>query len=147
MLTLKTLFASSDQKGSLGYKFRSNRFKVVEELIYSSFKRELPITILDIGGRAYFWKDQELLRKGLVKITLLNLQKEETDIHGLLSVSGDATDLSEFADGSFDLVFSNSVIEHLYNWENQKKMAKEARRVGKKYFVQTPNRHYFMDAH
>jgi hypothetical protein len=26
-------------------------------------------------------------------------------------------------------------------------MAKEAMRVGKKYFVQTPNRHFFMEAH
>jgi hypothetical protein len=39
------------------------------------------------------------------------------------------------------------VIEHLYTWENQEKMAKEIIRVGKKYFVQTPNKHFFIEAH
>ncbi len=147
MINLKTLLASSDQKGSLGDKFRSNRFKFFENLVYKNFENQFPIRILDIGGMAYFWKDKELLKKGLVKVTLLNLEKEETDIPGLHAVSGDATNLSEFKDKSFDLVFSNSVIEHLYTWENQEKMAKEIIRVGKKYFVQTPNRHFFIEAH
>lgn len=78
---------------------------------------------------------------------MLNLSAEEVHIKGLSSIAGDATDLSQFTEKSFDLVFSNSVIEHLYTWENQVKMAKETIRVGKKYFVQTPNRHFFMEAH
>jgi 2-polyprenyl-3-methyl-5-hydroxy-6-metoxy-1,4-benzoquinol methylase len=55
--------------------------------------------------------------------------------------------MGEFADGSFDLVFSNSVIEHLYTFENQAKMADEVQRVGKSYFVQTPNRYFPVEAH
>ena len=43
----------------------------------------------------------------------------------------------------YDVVHSNSVIEHLYNFENQKKMASEIMRVGKKYIVQTPNKYFF----
>lgn len=147
MINLKTLLASSDQKDSLGHKFRSKRFSFFEDLIHKHFENQFPIRILDIGGMAYFWKDKELLKKGLVEITLLNLQKEETDIPRLHSISGDATDLSEFKDKCFDLVFSNSVIEHLYTWENQKKMAKEIIRVGEKYWVQTPNKHFFVEAH
>lgn len=139
--------ASSDQKGSLGDKFRNNRFRFFEGLIYKHFEKEFPIRILDIGGMAYFWKDKALLKKGLVEVTLLNLEKEEIAIPGLHSVSGDATNLSEYQDKSFDLVFSNSVIEHLYNWENQEKMAKEIIRVGKRYWVQTPNRRFLIEAH
>jgi SAM-dependent methyltransferase len=56
-------------------------------------------------------------------------------------------DLSRYADREFDVVFSNSVIEHLGTWENQQKMASEIRRVGKHYFVQTPNVYFPIEPH
>ncbi|MCL6258970.1 methyltransferase domain-containing protein [Aquiflexum sp. TKW24L] len=147
MMNLKALLASSDNPNSLGNKFRKQRFQYFEDLLHANFGDNYPIKILDIGGMVHFWKDQELLKSGKVEIVILNLSAEVATIHNLSSMAGDATDLSQFADGSFDLVFSNSVIEHLYTWENQRKMAKEAIRVGKKYFIQTPNRHFFMEAH
>ncbi|MCH6199825.1 class I SAM-dependent methyltransferase [Aquiflexum sp. LQ15W] len=147
MMDFKALLASSDNPNSLGNKFRIKRFQYFENLLQSNFEGKFPVKILDIGGMVHFWKDQDLLKSGKVEIIVLNLSAEEVQIKGLSSMAGDATDLSQFADGSFDLVFSNSVIEHLYTWENQQKMAKEAIRVGKKYFVQTPNRHFFMEAH
>ena len=147
MINLKTLLASSDYPDSLGNKFRNQRFRFFEKILHRQYQNDFPVKILDIGGMEYFWKDKELLKNGLVEITLLNLQAEKTSIPGLSSMAGDATDLSQFEDQSFDLVFSNSVIEHLYTWENQQKMANEIIRVGRKYFVQTPNRHFFLEAH
>lgn len=146
-MDFKALLASSDNPNSLGNRFRKQRFQYFENLLQTNFEGKFPVKILDIGGMVHFWKDQDLLKSGKVEIIMLNLSAEEVQIKGLSSMAGDATDLSQFADGSFDLVFSNSVIEHLYTWENQQKMAKEAVRVGKKYFVQTPNRHFFMEAH
>ncbi len=43
-----------------------------------------------------------------------------------------------FKDKSYDIVFSNSVIEHVGNLEKQKQFADEVQRVGKSYFIQTP---------
>lgn len=59
---------------------------------------------------------------------------------------GDACALP-WEDEYFDVVFSNAVIEHLGSFEKQKKMASEIMRVGKKWFVTTPNRWYPFEFH
>jgi hypothetical protein len=51
-----------------------------------------------------------------------------------------------FADGEFPVVFSNSVIEHVPR-ELQPAFAAEIRRVGRHYFVQTPNRYFPIEPH
>lgn len=143
----KSLLASSDQPNSLGYALRNKRFKDLEQLLDKHFPSSQTIHVLDVGGRAYFWEDKALYQSGRLKITLLNLEEEKDFPSDMRSLAGDATDLSQFSNESFDLVFSNSVIEHLYTWENQQKMAEECMRVGKKYFIQTPNKHFFIEAH
>ena len=52
-----------------------------------------------------------------------------------------------YADMSFDIVFSNSVIEHVGSWERQQAFAAEARRVGRRLWVQTPAREFFIEPH
>ena len=83
------------------------------------------------------------------RFTLLNLTKAEipAGYDHFTSVAGDATDLSEYSDKQFDLVFSNSVIEHVGNFAAQKSMAAEMVRTGKHYYLQTPNKWFFLDPH
>ncbi len=52
-----------------------------------------------------------------------------------------------FPDQSFDLVFSNAVIEHILGPGRQEKFAQEIRRVGKSWFVTTPNYWYPFESH
>jgi len=144
---VKNLLASSNHPNSLGMKFRKARFQFFEKLFWRNFKGHSKITILDLGGTEAFWKDQKLLSTGKVEIILLNLSKEAVSTPHISSMGGSATDLSAFSDNSIDLIFSNSVIEHLYTWENQVKMANEILRVGKKHFVQTPNKAFFLEPH
>ncbi len=51
-----------------------------------------------------------------------------------------------FPDGAFDVVFSNSVVEHVPR-ENWLTFAREIRRVGDRYFVQTPNKWFPLEPH
>ena len=81
------------------------------------------------------------------EIVLLNLYINEVTEPGFSSIVGDASNLSGINDQSFDIVFSNSVIEHLYTKQQQEKMAKEVARVGKSYFIQTPNRYFPIEPH
>ncbi|MDF2156267.1 methyltransferase domain-containing protein [Algoriphagus sp. CAU 1675] len=141
------LFDSSDNPKSLGAKFRGGRQKMFETLFFQNFNSEQSIKILDVGGYSNFWKNSALLQIPGLEITLLNLQAEKTSNPIFNSLKGDATHMPEFESQSFDLVFSNSVIEHLYTFENQQKMAKEILRVGKKHFIQTPNKFFPIEAH
>jgi 2-polyprenyl-3-methyl-5-hydroxy-6-metoxy-1,4-benzoquinol methylase len=147
MSFISVLFDSSENPLSLGAKFRKKRLEDFESLVLKTFDSNQSIRILDVGGAEYFWKNSALLQRNNFEILLLNLQKTETTHSKIKSVAGDATAMPEFLDKSFDIVFSNSVIEHLYTFENQKKMAKEILRVGKSFFVQTPNSYFPIESH
>ena len=61
-------------------------------------------------------------------------------------VQGDALELP-FADGEFDVVFSNAVVEHVGGRERQRRFVAEALRVGRRAFVTTPNRWFPVEVH
>ena len=61
-------------------------------------------------------------------------------------VQGDALELP-FADGRFDVVFSNAVIEHVGGREAQRRFVEEALRVARRAFVTTPNRWFPVEVH
>ena len=61
-------------------------------------------------------------------------------------VQGDACALP-FADGAFDVVHSNAVIEHVGGRERQEAFVREAVRVGRRVFVTTPNRWFPIEVH
>ncbi len=61
-------------------------------------------------------------------------------------VQGDACALP-FADGAFDVVFSNAVIEHVGGYERQRAFVHEALRVGGRVFLTTPSRRFPIEVH
>ena len=61
-------------------------------------------------------------------------------------VQGDACDLP-FADGEFDVVFSNAVVEHVGARDRQRRFVSEALRVGRRVFLTTPNRLFPVEVH
>lgn len=61
-------------------------------------------------------------------------------------VQGDACALP-FADGSFDIAFSNAVIEHVGSRDRQALFVQEALRVAGRVFITTPNRWFPIEVH
>lgn len=134
---------------SFNHHFRKKRFNFFLQFIESKIgNKEAHFSILDLGGTEGYWKNMDLFNKfPNATIVLVNLTKEEVEHPNISSVVGNACKLSEYADQSFDIVFSNSVIEHLFSYPNQKLMAKEVNRIGRNHFIQTPNYWFPMEPH
>ena len=143
-MNFKSIFEISENKNSLGNQFREKRFSFFFKKIN---KLPKPVSVLDVGGKINFWENRGLAGNLNYTITIVNFEKEKSQYSNIKTLIGDARDLSQFVDKSFDIVHSNSVIEHLYNFNNQSKMASEIVRVGKKYIVQTPNKCFFLEPH
>jgi hypothetical protein len=52
-----------------------------------------------------------------------------------------------FADGEFDIGFSNAVVEHVGDRDDQRRFVNELCRVSKRVFVTTPNRRFPIEVH
>src|SRR5690349_16110015 len=135
--------ADNSNETSLSVQFRRKRYAFFNSLLS---KLTRPVSILDVGGAEDYWKTMGLDGDDQVFITLLNLTKEDPTLPNLTSVVGDAREM-QYDDHHFDVVFSNSVIEHVGDRTDQIRMANEARRVGKCYFIQTPNRYFPLEPH
>lgn len=102
--------------------------------------------ILDLGGTESLWQLADLD----VHVTLVNTPGSDTcvsDSGRFALILGDACDLREIPDASYDFVFSNSVIEHVGGPDRQESFAREARRLGRGYWVQTPSDRFPIEAH
>lgn len=138
---------------SIRYKFRMRRFARIEETIRSFLETQDSVTVLDVGGRRDYWNYLPEDLRDKTHITLVNFEYEleeyEESVDGLqlTPVIGDGCHMPQFADQSFDLVHSNSVIEHVGSLGNMHKFASETRRIGRAYYVQAPYLWFPLEPH
>lgn len=99
--------------------------------------------ILDVGGTPDYWN----LLAVTPRVTFVNIPQAAEDFAERRDwVAGDGCALP-FRSQSFDIVFSNSVIEHVGSAERQARFARECARVGRSYWIQTPNRWFPVETH
>lgn len=137
---------------SAGNKFRRRRIELLQGLVSAVLREKDTCAILDVGGTYNFWHIwRDDIDWDKTSITCVNLDphhledgKNETPVR---MIQGNACDLSDIKDSEYDVVFSNSVIEHVGLWPNMRAMADEIKRVAPRYLVQTPNFWFPIEPH
>lgn len=129
---------------ALSRRFRRRRMALfLEQMEISPRSR-----VVDVGGHARIWAEVE----PRPMVVLVNLDPARAGPGGsgglpvLPRLQGDGRRLA-CADNAFDVAFSNSVIEHIGDWDDQVAFAREIARVAPRYFVQTPNRKFPVEPH
>lgn len=125
------------------------------ELFYKTFRPRECTTILDVGAQvdptgnsdlqlidSYSWK----YRISAINLSEGHISNIRTFYPEIDARVGNACALP-WSDKHFDIVWSNAVIEHVGDFYKQKEMAAEVMRVGKSWFVSTPNRMYPFEFH
>jgi len=113
---------------------------------FAFFAPSPEVRVLDIGGTPQTWSE-EAKGQARFSVTLINICGNcQINTDRFTSMEGDATEMP-FADNAFDIAFSNSVIEHVGTWDKQQAFAREARRVARKLWIQTPARSFPIEAH
>lgn len=125
-------------------------------------------SVLDLGGQDGEFM-QRVRARADVRVTIADIGEtalERARARGFETVLLREGEPLPFDEGAFDAVFCNSVIEHVTlpkadcigkrfadrEWieaslANQEAFAREIRRVGRGYFVQTPHRAFPVEAH
>ena len=122
-------------------------------LFLENMKPARPATILDVGFNAIEYSATDnFLEKNYpfpAQITALGIdspddfKKRYPQVRAVRYTGG----RFPFADDSFDIVWSNAVIEHVGTRANQLLFLQEMKRVAKHGFITTPNRHFPVEVH
>jgi hypothetical protein len=118
--------------------FRTRRMRQFEAM----FEPASATRIIDVGGYELNWT----LIDAAPQVLLVNLEDEDRRHGRFHKVRGDGRKLP-YDDNSFDIAYSNSVIEHVGDADDQDAFAAEIRRVAPRYYVQTPNRWFVIEPH
>lgn len=129
----------------LARPFRGKRLKLFAEW----FDIAEATRVIDVGGTPWYWREFTTIPNVCI-VNLMDDQRWQTgDQRGAGKIEvliGDGTCLN-YADNSFDIAFASSVIEHVGDWQSQCAFARELQRVAGRYYVQTPNKWFFIEPH
>ena len=129
-----TIFPDNDKNN-----FRKNRFRLVRRLIDDVLATKSTCRIVDLGGTHAYWRNFGGALPSGVSVKVVDLAApDEHDTEQVVYEHGDACAMN-YGDNDFDIVHSNSTIEHVGLWSKMSEMAAEVRRLAPRYFIQTPN--------
>jgi hypothetical protein len=131
-----------DRPGSWGSKRREQRSRWLVE----TFPDLAEMSVVDLGGRVGFWSRLPVRPR---HVHVVNLEPPPTDLPDWAEVdNGDACALPEhIAARRYDLVFSNSVIEHVGGHERRLRFAESVHLLAPAHWVQTPYRYFPVEPH
>jgi len=138
---MRRTLVDSESSASISDRLRARRFRLLVETF-----PDLPeMRVLDLGGTASFWASVPLHPS---QVVLVNLSDQVTGEPWITSLVGDVcVPSASLRREHFDLVFSNSVIEHVGGHDRRAQMADVVRELGERHWVQTPYRYFPVEPH
>jgi len=124
---------------SLSNKMRRKRW----EMLSAAFPQLSDMHVLDIGGDARAWKTSGVRP---AHVTLLNLTDQVVEESWMSTVVADACEPMNGVPRA-DLVYSNSVIEHVGGHWRRLRFAENIQNMGDHYWIQTPYRYFPIEPH
>jgi hypothetical protein len=152
MLTLYREFGDAEGPVSaIRARLRERRLRLFMDMVDAIHRERGCCRIIDVGGRKDYWQATpvDFLTSRCVTIHISNLepQPEAVAQDPIFSWRREDGTTLDYADGEFDLVHSNSVIEHVGRWSDMEAFAERVRRIGRGYFVQTPSYWFPFEPH
>ncbi len=134
----------ADSPGSVGGRARARRW----DLTRATFPDLPSYRVLDLGGTVESWRRAPVRP---AHVTVVNLfEPGETDESWLTPLVGDAcaaADVEGVEPGGYDLVFSNSLLEHVGGHSQRSRLAAGVAALAPRYWVQTPYRYFPVEPH
>lgn len=138
---LRFLIADPDERPSLGTYLRKRRWDTFQQHV-RDFR---DMRVLDLGGTVVHWQKAALKPRA---VTVVNLLPEVSDAPWITAVQGDACELPpEVSRQTYDLVYSNSLLEHVGGYARRAAFADNVRRLAPHHWVQTPYRYFPIEPH
>jgi len=126
---------------SLAHRARARRW----DLLSATFPNLAEMRVLDLGGRPTVWATAPVKPKQVVTV---NYEAHESPEAWITAIEGDACDLPRtIREDHFDLVYSNSVIEHVGGHERCLKFSESVHSLADSHWVQTPWRYFPIEPH
>lgn len=131
-----------DAQGSVGERRRFKRW----EWFARTFTYIDSMSVIDLGGTAEAWRRAPVRPASL---HIINLEPEAAEIPAWIRVDrADACDLpGHIASTKYNLVFSNSVIEHVGGHSQRQRFADTIHTLADRNWVQTPYRYFPIEPH
>jgi hypothetical protein len=132
-----------DSPNSLGAKARARRWTWFQQ----AFPNVGEMSVIDLGGRADSWL-RAPVRPARVHVVNLEDHGANGDTPDWITGElGDACELPDRLKGDYDLVFSNSVLEHVGGHERRLRFADAVHELASRHWVQTPYRYFPVEPH
>jgi hypothetical protein len=129
-----------------GDSWSSRRRAQRQAWFLASFPALAEMTVLDLGGDPSTWLQGSVHPR---RVDIVNIEKLEQPDAGWIRVDkGDACALPpQIAANRYDLVFSNSVLEHVGGHERRVRFAESVHTMAPAHWVQTPYRYFPVEPH
>jgi hypothetical protein len=138
---VRHLIADPQERRSIGTYLRKRRW----ELFRKQFPDIEQMHVLDLGGVTVHWKKFPIKP---LSVTVVNLLPQDSVADSITAIQGDVcNEIPELRGKSFDLVYSNSLIEHVGGHARRADFAANVNKFAPHHWVQTPYRYFPIEPH